>query len=457
MNPISYVTGHGLALVRPGVVVLVERADASLSEALWQLTDRTPDVLALIDALAVRGFTELPDFAAVLCYDDRAHVLVRGAHAVEFLGAAGERVASFDGAGVSTWSEHNESLANVTAIAIRDASHPDELLELPIVSGIVRASRILLGARSHPDAGASGSAGTAQDSGREDHGSLRAPVPATAHIVSIRTVPDDSAALGVPDVPDAPDGPGTPEVLAVPDLPDPRAGGADLREVGDQVNAPVPGPPAPLAPGGPDVSTPTRDSGVTLIEADDTRYDAQWGMTIVGQGPENAAVRDLSETQEVQSPVVTPPETGDHDHHTMTPDEFARIKAARKSAQVQPGPTAGSPTVGPAARLLLSNGKEILIDGPVVIGRSPRVRHASGGALPVPVIIEDPEQMVSGTHLEISIAGGVITATDVSRNGTEVSQAGEPAHALPKDAPVVVADGSVFHLSDHISVEVTLL
>lgn len=416
MNPSSYVVGQGLAVVRPGLVVLVDDNGAVTPSALWALADRQPDVLALIDGLGVGHIAGLPAFAAVIWAEAEAHIVVRGSHSVQLIGTDGEPLAHLDGTGFSTWSEHNKPLDSISAIFVSNGTTPVNANELPIAAGVVKTSRILIG---------------------------ELPDTPTVDVDNDPVAVDAAAPEEVVE-------PGLSRTASSGNEQDPAhtdAHASAAEDEGDSVKSTASAPDlAPLLPPPP---APLSDASATLVEADDARYDAQWGATIAGQRPEDAAVRDLPEPSVEPQPV----EAGDHDHHTMTPDQFARIRATRKASET----TGEGASPRPVARLKVSTGKEVLVQGPVIIGRSPQVRNTSGGELPIPVVVDDSEQLVSGTHLEINVVGDGITATDVSRNGTDLEDGDGPRHAMTKNLPTVLADGSVLHLSDDIFVEVTLL
>ncbi|MFT4287314.1 FHA domain-containing protein [Nocardioides sp.] len=193
------------------------------------------------------------------------------------------------------------------------------------------------------------------------------------------------------------------------------------------------------------------DPAATIFEADESRYDELWGATVAGRRPEDAAVREPD--QIVSEPSAGPASAEDHpkDHpedHTMTPEEFAKLRARRAGTRQ----AADAPVV--VARLVFSTGKEVDVDRPVLVGRSPRATNTTSATLPTLVVIEDP--YVSGTHLEFGVVDGGLTVTDVSTNGTVLRRPGGVGTPLPKGLATSVRAGDILQISDGICVEVTL-
>lgn len=141
------------------------------------------------------------------------------------------------------------------------------------------------------------------------------------------------------------------------------------------------------------------------------------------------------------------PADGDHDGRTITAEQMRRLRAQKDSG----APTSTAPV---SATLSLSGGETVDLTQPVLIGRSPRAAHKSGDQLPRMVVVDDP--YVSGTHLEVGLRDGAVVATDHSTNGTMLARPGGTPERLPKDEPTVVADGCVLHLSDDLTVTVSV-
>lgn len=173
-------------------------------------------------------------------------------------------------------------------------------------------------------------------------------------------------------------------------------------------------------------------------EAFDEAFDEIIGATIQGQR------RPAPEPEPAPEPA---PADGDHDGRTITAEQMRRLRAQKDSG----APTSTAPV---SATLSLSGGETVDLTQPVLIGRSPRAAHKSGDQLPRMVVVDDP--YVSGTHLEVGLRDGAVVATDHSTNGTMLARPGGTPERLPKDEPTVVADGCVLHLSDDLTVTVSV-
>ena len=213
------------------------------------------------------------------------------------------------------------------------------------------------------------------------------------------------------------------------------------------VPTPIPTPPAPEAEPEPEpepelrlVSPPPVDDAHLPRGGPDEDFDAMAGATVVGRRQEEPAPA-------VPAAPATPA-LGDHDGHTVAASAIRRIK--------QQGPSAPqtTPQAAPKATLALSTGRSIDVDGPVLIGRAPRVAQTSGLTMPTLVVVEDP--YVSGTHLEVAFQGGSLVATDRSTNGTLLTRPDRAPERLVKDVPTVLTSGSVLALSDDLTATVTL-
>ena len=103
----------------------------------------------------------------------------------------------------------------------------------------------------------------------------------------------------------------------------------------------------------------------------------------------------------------------------------------------------------PLGRLLTQDGRDFIVDRPLVIGRSPG--HAAGVAAGTAAGVEVPsgETGVSRTHAELLVDGWAVLVRDLgSANGTYVLPAGisewfrlEPDHAIQIEHGTVIAVG----------------
>lgn len=102
----------------------------------------------------------------------------------------------------------------------------------------------------------------------------------------------------------------------------------------------------------------------------------------------------------------------------------------------------------PPFRLLLPGGAEVAIDAPVLLGRQPRAPRIPSGVVPRLVALASPAQEISGTHLEVSVVGGALVATDLSTNGTLVAIPGAAPRRLIRGESAAVVPGTRIDLGD---------
>lgn len=148
---------------------------------------------------------------------------------------------------------------------------------------------------------------------------------------------------------------------------------------------------------------------------------------------------------------------GDHDGHTISAAEIARLRAERAGRFDEvPASPAELVAVHPRAHLVLPGLEQVDIDRPVYVGRAPAARQRNGTELPrlIPVAPEDVD--VSRTHVEVRFEGSDLVATDLSSNGTVIVRDGAPPRRLEPGVPTLLTDGVVLQLSDDTEVAVTV-
>lgn len=113
-----------------------------------------------------------------------------------------------------------------------------------------------------------------------------------------------------------------------------------------------------------------------------------------------------------------------------------------------PAPTASDAVPAPGLwRLTGERGVEIVVGGPLVLGRDPVAAPPHGDATGVPVV--DPARSVSKTHAFIEAAPDGVSVTDLhSTNGVRVRTAGLELHELAPGVPAVVPQGASILLGD---------
>ena len=102
--------------------------------------------------------------------------------------------------------------------------------------------------------------------------------------------------------------------------------------------------------------------------------------------------------------------------------------------------------------LRFSNGVEAELDGPIVIGRSPRAERVSSKEIPQLVTLPSPDQNISRNHLEIKLDGWHVLVVDLdSVNGTVITNPGEAPVLLRSGEEVPIVVGSVVTIADEVT------
>jgi len=100
-------------------------------------------------------------------------------------------------------------------------------------------------------------------------------------------------------------------------------------------------------------------------------------------------------------------------------------------------------------RLRLADGTLVPLDQPVYLGRKPSVPRIHPGGTPLLVTLDSPMREVSSTHLELSMVGATIVASDTkSTNGSVLRVPGAAPCTLIGGASAVVTPGTVIELGD---------
>jgi hypothetical protein len=177
-------------------------------------------------------------------------------------------------------------------------------------------------------------------------------------------------------------------------------------------------------------------------------FDSLFGNT-VNRTPEDAAVRDdaaPTPEAELPEPVVEAvaesaafpamQSSGDHDGHTVARPVMA--------------PGARPPA---SAQLLLSNGRVVLVDAVLLIGRAP---EDTGHPGEIVRLIEVPgrHRDLSRTHLEVRPTPTGLSVRDLSANGTSVVLPGQQSRRLPPQLEMPLPIGAVIELGDDFTIRV---
>jgi len=430
----DYIPGSWFAAIAPqGAVVLPAAAGPERARNAWVALQAGGGLASVLETLTGAFGTSLaaiPPFAVVTREGDEIRIAVRGALSV---GAAGVTVT---GAGVTTWNEQVVAGTGAVTIDTGDAAAPGAA-PLPLVGGIVMVSRVVVAA----DLGVQAVVAGVVDDVVED-ASVDLPE------VEVEAQPEVEA-----------------EVEREPE-PEPEA----------ELEAEVEPEPEPEAEPEPEIAV--EDLGPD---------DDQWGATVVKGATDPAFRRSPAPASQLSHLAVFPPPTGvpvatapglisavpgavgtrpgDHDGMTISVAQSRALRAAAQAdaagapaaepvAVPEPTPVA-VPEVAPAstARIVLSTGRELLLDRTVVIGRRPSSTRTTGGMLPHLVAVESPEQDISRSHVEIRPEGDAVVVTDLkTTNGTLLRRTGHEPVQLHPGEPTVVVSGDVLEIGDDVSV-----
>lgn len=484
--------GDGIGLVGHETMALVLSDDAAVRDTLWTLIAADAPLDEILEGLSGHGLRTLPSFAIARIEGERlVRVVVRGDASATLETAAGPIVV--ESRSVKTWLEREvEEVVAVTldsCLAVGSAT-------FHVLAGSVPAGRLSRSLATEDPHAALASAGwsTAAASVGVDSipSSTLAGPPLEAPTVAVADQAVDDAA--VPDAVSAPpasdeDGAFPPPAMSSAKsfdsgatlLPD------DLEQI-QRLSRPQPEA-ASAAEAAP--STPTPD--------DDDGYDFLFGHT-VARSVHRAAVqpRDVedheptvehglidsipsSDQPAAPTPAPATPQLGDHDGHTISRAELARMRAEGAIAPSGPsvqaslctsghpnpthlsvcrscgGPISPNPPVVVARPVLgvlrFSNGLVVHLDRPQLIGRSPKVEGQVGGELPNLVKLDQAGQGVSRRHVAIHLENWQVLLEDLnSANGTIVALPGRPARRLVAGEPVALEQGTVIDLGGEMSI-----
>ncbi len=157
-------------------------------------------------------------------------------------------------------------------------------------------------------------------------------------------------------------------------------------------------------------------------------------------------------------PPPSPPDPEPEPEPEPGPDHDGDTLAGRSASPdpQDPDPWASS---GPVARLVFSHGDDVVVDGTVLVGRSPEARRHTSGEQPRLVRVPSPQQEISSTHLEFRPGAaadhGSAVVTDLgSTNGTVLVQPGLPPEDLQPGVAVSLVPGAILDLGDSVTIQV---
>lgn len=131
---------------------------------------------------------------------------------------------------------------------------------------------------------------------------------------------------------------------------------------------------------------------------------------------------------------------------TVAPTKPKRVRAPRVSSQ-----TAVPPDVSDQWVLTLPDGSQVDVGLPVIVGRRPWA--AGDDREVVHVVAPANGYEISGTHLELSVADGVVVARDLnSTNGTIVRTTARPPRHLHSGGITTLAAGDILDVGEDYSI-----
>lgn len=493
----SYAPGDGLAVVTPALAVLLPGGDAPTAREVHATLARGAGATQVLQVIAAGGggFGEWPAFAVVAWGDAGAQVFVRGDVAVRVEGAAG--VVTVDGTDVFTWREERVEGATRCEVGLDVPSDA-----LPIASGVVRASGIVLVPGDEPGLPAPPAPAvdradrpTARPVPVVDEPSVVAPAADAASVPDLAPASDAEPASGPAPAPEAAHAPGL-----ISDVPGIAMTASTLAAYTASTLPDSPQQVLPEIPSRPSAAGAAAPAGEP--EPDENGYDHLWGMTRKGR-VEDAAIRLEPEEGHGEgaaaaagpghgSDLAAPPPSGVgaddplHDGMTIGPAAMAELRRAR-AAQAAPGPQLDAPAFPgghgvlarvclsghanppersecwvcgrqvsgeasrrsrpPLGRLRLATGEVVELDGPYVVGRRPKISRVQG-EVPRVLAVPSPEGEVSASHLALRLEDWHVLAEDQSRNGTVLYREGEDPRRLQPHVPMIMRSGDVLDLGD---------
>lgn len=99
--------------------------------------------------------------------------------------------------------------------------------------------------------------------------------------------------------------------------------------------------------------------------------------------------------------------------------------------------------------LRFADGREVQLNGPLILGRNPRLEGQSADEAPQLVTLASPLKEMSSTHLEVRVEGWQVLLVDCrSTNGTVVQLPGREAQKLRPAEPFPIIPGTTVNLAD---------
>lgn len=460
-------TAWRIAVEGSALAVLSPEVTDQTAEAVWR---RVGDggIGAVLEALTGAFGTSLsaiPPFALAVVEPAGVRVAVRGPVEIIVDDEAGTQ--SVSGEGVATWTERFLPGAHRLTVLV-GAESPDGP-DLPIRSGVVAAGAVTV-TLDAAAAVAPPVAPATREVPRPAAVTPTAPTPAppSGSTAPSAEVPEEmgdaaDAAAAVPSSDSAISSESSASVAAVDDAAEGDADAPAAAEPDAGIVTAIPSSlPAAPTPASADTWMPSVTEAPTA-EAPADEYDLLWGETVarpitaaavaVAEEPDAADAPAPVEPAPASGPTAEPaaPALGDHDGETVAVADMRAMRAAERATFES---TDAVPARRPArGRIVLSTGRVIELERPVVIGRRPKSTRTSGAELPTLVAVDSPEQDISRSHVEIRAEGEHVLVTDLdTTNGTILLRIGQDPVKLHPSEPTMVVAGDVLDIGDDVTV-----
>jgi len=500
----SYRTGPWFAAFGPRVTVLLPESQRDQVVGVWSLVDVGAAFDEVLDALLASGLSRLPGFVLVSTDEGPTRVLLRGAGVSAQLTTDGDDV-TIDGSASATWVER--SVEGVTSLSVAlaevetDVEHGET--HFGVVTGLVRVSRIdrppyveapevedeqvaqamadaetaaveeveeVGEAVEAPFGGAMADEGATSDEVMAaDAGEVAAEEPSPLD----EPAPfDEPSSMEEPmEEPMASEGAGEPELVMPPG--------------GDPLTDPMPSAPAPSGWVTPWDTPPPPAEVPAEAPADEPAMTEEMAAVDQMGGSDAAAMADepapITEeappgspsTEFAPPPYAPPPPAADAPAVDLPPPPLP-VGNWEPIGSVPPPPPA-APDAGPApeappadtvpagdavAKLMISDGQQVLVDRVILIGRAPEARRFTATEQPHLVTVPSRLHEISSTHIEVRPGTGAdqgsAVVTDMgSTNGTVLVQPGLGPEDLKPGIAVQLAPGAIINLGDGVTIQVT--
>ena len=500
----SYRTGPWFAAFGPRVTVLLPESQRGHVIGVWSLVDGGAAFDEVLDALLASGLSKLPAFVLVSSDDGPTRLLLRGAGVTASLATDGDDI-TLDGSASGTWVERSVDGVTSLSVSLADADPDDEHggHDFGVVTGLVRVSRIDRPPYAEPEP--------------EPEPAEVAPEPAefapaavevapaadevalvvdevTPVVDEVAPQPDEAAPLEAPDPLDEPspfdepaamDAPaeGTEDPAPAPDpLTDPMPPAPAPSDWVTPWDSPPPAPPAPLEP--PPLDPPAADlvDGGPVTEVMDMSgevgmSDATSPDMVEPVEPVDPAEPAAPPVTEFAPPSFTPPPPAPAPPSDLPPagappppplgiGSWEPIGGS-VPPPTPPAPPAAAPadatggtTTGAVAKLMFSDGQQVLVDRVILIGRAPEARRFDATEQPSLITVPSRLHEISSTHVEVrpgtgGDAGSALVTDMGSTNGTVLVQPGLQPEDLKPGIAVPLQPGAIINLGDGVTIQVT--